>query len=152
MLKTPMQLLLGARGKSYTPQGGLADRQWGQQNIDEARFDESAERIKNMGKPGHHGLGFKTSRYGTPNTTWDGFHGLMMGLRDGANAQGRTFKLDPADYMNDSRVNTRFDDEQIGVSTGSTLADDQAGFQAAINTMRTPSRNIIANLRKRFGL
>jgi hypothetical protein len=131
----------GINGKLYQPLGGLSDAIWGQQNIDDARFNEAVERIQNRATPGHTGLGFKTSSYGQPNATWDRFHGLMMGMRDGVNGKLRINQTPGPTH----RYDTRFDADQVDTQTGNTLAEDTYGKNSAL---KIP----IYQLRRMYGL
>lgn len=103
----------GEDGSTYQTQGGLADKIWGQRNINMARFNEAVARIQSRGLPGTSGLGFKTTQLGQPNATWDGFKGLMLGLPGRVGAYGNAPSQD-----------TRFDGDQVGIKTNDTLTQD----------------------------
>lgn len=144
--KLPMNMLLGANGQPFSPQGGLNDSIWGQHNIQNARQNEGVDRIHEMGQPN---AGFlNTSKYGLPNATWDNFNGLMMGLRDAATRRGQRFKMTGAPATPSilgKSGDTRFDGDQIGVNSGQSLTDDTYGDR---ENLKMP----ISVLRQHFGL
>lgn len=149
LLKNLKNSLLGVNGQSYQPQGGISDEIWGQHNLSDARQNEVVDRIHTMGQPG---AGFlNTSKYGLPNSTWDGFHGMMMGLRDATQQRGQNLKMVGGPGLGPV-PNTRFDEGQVGVTTGQTLGDDMDQFQNAMNHSSSPTSGAIANLRRKFGL
>lgn len=140
--KLPMNMLLGANGQGYTPQGGINDAIWGQRNLQAARHHENVQHIADMGKPG---AGFlNTTKYGLPNSTWDGYHGLMMGLRDATMQRGQKLQV-LGSRPQPAYSDTRFDPDQVDARTGHTLLDDTYGDR---NDLKTP----LDVLRKQFGL
>ena len=140
MLKPPRIPLIGAYGDSYTPQGGLADRQWGQENISRARFNEAVDQIA-QARPGH-----RASQLGQPNGPWDSFNGLMMGLRDGGLAAGKSLRTNYAPSLAAKQpYDTRWDGDQVDPRTGHTLTEDT---YAGRPDLQTP----LYRLRQLYGL
>jgi hypothetical protein len=144
-----MATLMSDDGEGYTPptnpQAGLGIQNWGLNQANNARFAKGVAATR-------HPNALNTNATPLPNA-WEIFGHVMNGRRNAVEAVGGRFRgPDPADFYNDAPSNTRFDDRQIGVTTGQTLADDEAGMQDALNRTSRPSHRIITDLRKRFGL
>ena len=142
--------LVSDNGEAYTPPAGpLAGhgiQNWGRTQANNDRYQKHLKAIQNP-----------TSLGAMPATPlpnqWEIMGQVVKGRRNAVEAAGGKFNMaDQADYYNEAPVNTRWDDQQVGVTTGNTMGDDMAGFQDALNNTSRPSRGVIGNLRKRFGL
>lgn len=151
-----MPTLMGQDGDGFTPsstpgQAGHQIRQWGYQQALGAR---DRKRSNFWANRGNKLFGFLPPSNATPlPNQWEVMGEVNAGRQRAIEGAGGNFNMDIGDAYNDgSKPNTRWDAEQIGVASGNSLGMDVNEFQNALNATARPSRGIIANLRRKFGL
>lgn len=148
--------LVNDHGEGYTPSAipGLAGgevREWGYQQALKNRTDNTRKFWENRGKPGS---GFLPPAHATPlPNEWEIMGNVVRGRQNAIESVGGRARMpEQQDYYNDPSPNTRWDERQIGLATGNTLADDTSGYDQATNKISRPTYSALASLRRRFGL
>jgi hypothetical protein len=157
VIKKPLASLMNQEGEEFSPQpgagAGISVQNWGMNQALNDRFAQLRRFQQTQGRPGGGLNGFLSPQHttGLPNQ-WDIFGQVMRGRQDAVEGAGQHFDLGGTPLGNEAAPNTRWDPEQVGVNTGHTLRDDEAGFQNALNHSARPSNGLIGDLRRRFGL